>query len=86
MRLATSAERTALLLELGTRTTDTGRVIHLDRDQGLWAEPYQPPARGHVTVALVRDVLLAAGLAEHQPIRLNSPGARRQGDCRAGVT
>lgn len=44
MRLATSAERMALLLELGSWTTDSGRVIHLDRDNGLWAEPFQSPA------------------------------------------
>jgi hypothetical protein len=67
MRLATTAERTALLLELGTWTTDIGRVIHLDRDNGLWAEPYQPPARVRVTAAIVRDILLGAGLTEHQP-------------------
>jgi len=31
------------------------------------AEPYQPPARVRVTAAMVRDILLAAGLTEHQP-------------------
>jgi hypothetical protein len=67
MRLATSAERMALLLELGTWTTDSGRGIHLDRDNGLWAEPYQSPARVRVTAPMVRGILLASGLAEHQP-------------------
>jgi hypothetical protein len=67
MRLATSAERTALLLELGTWTTGSGQVIHLDRDRGLWAEPYQSPPRVRVTAAMVREILLAAGLTEYQP-------------------
>ena len=67
MRLATSAERMALLLKLGTWTTDSGRVIHLDRDSGLWAEPYQPPARVRVTAPMGACILLTAGLTEHQP-------------------
>lgn len=64
-RLATSAERAALLREPGTWTTDSGRVIHLDLDHGLWAEPDQSPARVRVTAAMVRGILLAAGLTEH---------------------
>jgi hypothetical protein len=67
MRLATSAERTAFLPEIGIWTTDTGRVIHLGRDHRLWAEPYQSPARVRVTAAIARGTLLTAGLTGHQP-------------------
>jgi hypothetical protein len=86
MWLATSAERTALLLELGTRTTGIGRVIHLDRDNGLWAEPYQSPIWVRVTAAMVRDIPLAAWLTEHQPGTEGFPhlrAARRQDQGRA---
>jgi hypothetical protein len=39
LRLATWPERAECLLNLGTWRIGIGQVIHLDRENGIWAEP-----------------------------------------------
>ena len=51
-----------------SRTLSVAAPGHTSRhDNGLWAGPYQPSARVRVTAPMVREILLAAGLTEHQP-------------------
>jgi hypothetical protein len=81
MRLATSAGRMALLLELGTWTTGSGRVIHPDRDNGLCAEPFQSPARVRVTAPMVAG---SSSLPDSPSISPVPKGSSSQGSQTAG--
>ena len=65
-RSGTGLRTAAALRQAGRcRSPHPGRASR--HDNGLWAGPYQPSARVRVTAPMVREILLAAGLTEHQP-------------------